>query len=44
MCSAVGVQHLVWSTDNESDLERIIIPHPSPRELPRTAIADRLRN
>jgi len=74
----LGVQHLVWSTDSESDLEqigqrlqaydpatythtdaatgltfldacgpdaeRIIITHSSPRELPRTAIADRLRN
>jgi catechol 2,3-dioxygenase-like lactoylglutathione lyase family enzyme len=74
----LGVQHLVWSTDSESDLEqiklrlqaydpatyvhtddatgltfldasgpdaeRIIITHPSPRELPRTAIADRLRS
>ncbi|MGB8405769.1 MAG: VOC family protein [Mycobacterium sp.] len=73
----LGVQHLVWSTDSESDLqqvtkrlqahdpatylhtdattgltlvdacgpdfERIIITHPSPGELPREAIADRLR-
>ena len=75
---ALGVQHLVWSTDNESDLdrlreriaaydpatylhvdeatgltfldacgpdsERIIITYPSPGELPRTAIAERLRD
>lgn len=74
----LGVHHLVWSTDSESDLEqikqrlqvydpatyvhtddatgltfldacgpdfeRIIITHPSPRELPRTAIADRFRS
>ncbi|BDY26869.1 VOC family protein [Mycolicibacterium mageritense] len=74
----LGVQHLVWSTDSESDLEqisrrlqdydpaaylhtddatglnfldacgpdaeRIIITYPSPHELPRTAIADRLRS
>ncbi|WP_018602299.1 VOC family protein [Mycobacterium sp. 155] len=74
----LGVHHLVWSTDSESDLqqitqrlqaydpatyvhtdaatgltfvdacgpdsERIIVTHPSPRELPRSAIADRFRS
>lgn len=74
----LDVQHLVWSTDSESDPEqigqhlqaydpatythtdaatgltfldpwgpdgkRIVLTHPSPRELPRTAIADRPRN
>ena len=74
----MGVQHLVRSTDNESDLERIkerlqaydaavylhadaatgltflhgsgpdgeriIVTYPSPRELPRTVIAERLHD
>ncbi|MBU9766811.1 VOC family protein [Mycobacterium sp. TNTM28] len=74
----LGVQHLIWSTDSEADLERIrerlraydpsiythtdaatgvrfldargpdseriIVTNPSPNQLPRTAIAERLRS
>jgi catechol-2,3-dioxygenase len=74
---AMGVHHLLWSTDSRSDLqrikerlqaydvavfshidsanavtfleasgpdeERIIISYPSPRQLPRKVIAERLR-
>jgi catechol 2,3-dioxygenase-like lactoylglutathione lyase family enzyme len=72
---ALGVRHLMWATDNESDLQRIterlrvydtaafshtmqgmtilegtdpdgcrvIVAYPTPRQLPRTPIAERLR-
>jgi catechol 2,3-dioxygenase-like lactoylglutathione lyase family enzyme len=72
---ALGVHHLMWATDSQSDLQRItdrmraydsavysytvegmttlegidpdgfrvIVAYPTPRRLPRTAIAERLR-
>jgi catechol-2,3-dioxygenase len=73
---ALGVRHLMWATDNQSDLQRIterlrgydstafshtvqgvtllegtdpdgcrmIVAYPTPSQLPRTLIAERLRD